>query len=384
MNRVTVRPELFRWARERSRLSADALTEWFPSYPAWESGQAKPTLRQLEELAKRTFTPLGYFFLPAPPDDSLTIPDFRTLKDQPLRRPSPNLLETVQTMQRRQSWMREFLIDQGQPPLPFLGSATLQADPTEVAARIRAVLGMEEDWAGQLATWSDAFRALRAAVEQAGILVASNGVVGNNPHRKLDPQEFRGFILMDEHAPLVFINGADGKAAQMFTLAHELGHLWLGRGGLFNLVSLQPADVDVEQFSNRVAAEFLIPARALHGFWAEAAQTLEPFQTLARRFKVSPIVAARRALDLGLIDKPSFFAFYELYQEDERRKTALKQTGGDFYATQDVRLGKRFAHAVVRAAKEGRLLYRDAYHLTGLSGDTFDKYAKTLELHWGT
>jgi Zn-dependent peptidase ImmA (M78 family) len=121
----------------------------------------------------------------------------------------------------------------------------------------------------------------------------------------------------------------------------------------------------------------------LNACWVEAARTEEPFQTLARRFKISPLVAARRALDLGLIAKADFFEFYEAYQEDERRKASQRPSGGDFYATQDVRLGRRFANAVVRAAKEGRLLYRDAYHLTGLCGETFDRYAKTLEFQIG-
>jgi len=378
MNRVAVRPELFRWARERSGLKADALAERFPKYAAWESGEALPTLRQLEELAKKTLTPLGYFFLPEPPEDKLPIPDFRTVKDEPLRRPSPNLLETVQTMQRRQGWMRDFLVEQGENPLPFVGSSTLAAEPTQAAASIREVLGRKREWASQHPTWTDALRALRAAIEEAGILLAINGVVGNNVHRGLDTKEFRGFVLVDEYAPLIFVNGADAKAAQMFTLAHELAHVWLGRGGVFNLEALQPADDDVEKFCNRVAAEFLIPARELNACWSGAAQTPEPFQTLARRFKVSPLVAARRALDLGLIDKTDFFEFYEEYQKDERRKASQRPAGGDFYATQEARLGRRFANAVIRAAKEGRLLYRDAYHLTGLYGETFDRYAKAL------
>jgi Zn-dependent peptidase ImmA (M78 family) len=372
-----------RWARERSGLKADALVGRFPKYAAWERGEALPTLRQLEDLAKKTLTPLGYFFLPEPPEDKLPIPDFRTVKDEPLRRPSPNLLETVQMMQRRQGWMREFLIEQGEKPLPFMGSATLAAEPTRVAAKILEVLRRERAWASLYPTWTDALGALRTAIEQAGILVAINGVVGNNVHRKLDTDEFRGFVLVDEYAPLIFVNGADAKAAQMFTLAHELAHLWLGRGGVFNLEALQPADDDVEKFCNRVAAEFLIPARELNACWSEAAQTEEPFQALARQFKISPLVAARRALDLGLIAKAYFFEFYEAYQEDERRKASQRPSGGDFYATQDVRLGRRFANAVVRAAKEGRLLYRDAYHLTGLSGETFDRYAKALGFQIG-
>lgn len=384
MSKVTVKPQLIRWARERSGVGLDSMIERFPKFASWESGEAQLTLRQLEDLAKKTLTPLGFFFLSEPPEDKLTIPDFRTAKDEPLRRPSPNLLETVQMMQRRQGWMREYLMDQGEKPLSFVGSASMNASLVEIASKIREVLARVSEWASQHATWTEALRALRHAAEAAGILVAINGVVGNNGHRKLDPNEFRGFILIDEYAPMVFINGTDGKAAQMFTLAHELAHLWLGRGGVFNLEALQPADDDVERFCNQVAAEFLIPASELAVRWPEASQTLEPFQYLASRFKVSPLVAARRALDLGLIARNYFAEFYREYLDDERRKASHRSSGGDFYATQDVRLGRRFAHAVVSAAKEGRLLYRDAYNLTGLYGQTFDRYAKNLDLDFGT
>lgn len=378
MSRVSIKPELIRWARERSGLTESSLVERFPKLPQWEQGETQPTLRQLEDLAKVTFTPLGFFFLQQPPEDKLPIPDFRTLKDEPLRRPSPNLLETIYTMQRRQNWMRDFLIEKGQTPLPFIASATLEDEPAEIALRIRDTLALPHDWAKTYQTWTEALRGLRDATEEAGVLVGINGIVGNNTHRKLDVNEFRGFILVDEYAPLVFVNGADAKAAQMFTLVHELAHLWLGRGGVFNLEALQPADDQVEKFCNAIAAEFLVPARELRTCWFEAAQAVEPFQVLARRFKVSPLVAARRALDLSLIDKSYFFEFYNHYQEDERRKRQQKTGGGDFYANQDSRLGRRFAHAVVRAAREGHLLYRDAYHLTDLHGATFDRYAKAL------
>lgn len=376
--KVEIKPALLKWARERAGFTPDALEHRFPRFALWERGQAMPTMRQLEEVAKKTLTPLGYFFLMEPPEDKLPIPDFRTVRDEPIRRPSPNLLETVQIMQRRQAWMREFLIEQGQDPFAFVKSITLRDPPVEIAVKIKQVLGLASDWASQHATWTDALRALRVAVEKAGILVVINGVVENNIHRKLDRREFQGFVLCDEYAPLVFINGADFKAAQMFTLAHELAHLWLGRDGVFNLQELQPADNDVEKFCNAAAAEFLVPEDELKTCWREVSHMLEPFHAIAQRFKVSQIVAARRALDLGLIGREVFYDFFQRYQEDERRKAAAKPSGGDFYATQDVRVGKRFGQAVVLAAKEGRLLYRDAYLLTGLFGETFDRYAKTL------
>lgn len=376
---INVKPELIRWAIERSGRSVGTLAHYFPRIEQWmsEHEQAHPTLRQLETLAKKTWTPLGYFFLSEPPEERLPIPDFRTARDQPIRRPSPNLIDTLHTMQRRQAWMRDYLIELGHERLSFIGSAKPSDDVHNVSLSIRRALGMDDGWASKIGTWTDALGVLREAAETIGILVVINGVVGNATRRKLNPAEFRGFVLSDVYAPLVFINGTDARSAQMFTLAHELAHLWIGEGGIFDLPEFESPEDRLEQFCNRVAAEFLIPETELREFWSDVRHDSEPFQKIARHFKVSPIVAARRALDLNLIDRTAFFDFFHAYQNDERRR-ATKSKGGNFYLTQNVRLGKRFARSVMLAAKEGRLLYRDAYNLTGLHGATFDRYAKSL------
>jgi Zn-dependent peptidase ImmA (M78 family) len=378
MARVNVQPALLQWARDRSGLPSDVVELKFPKLTDWESGATRPTLKQLESFAKATRTPLGMLFLDEPPDLPLPIPDFRTVDDQAIAAPSPDVLDTVYAMQRRQQWLREYLIESDASSLEFVGLIDVNADPIEAAADIRDHLGIGANWAHGIPTWSDALRALRAAIEDAGILPVLNGVVGNNTHRKLDADEFRGFALIDEYAPLIFVNGADAKAAQMFTLAHELAHVWIGAEGVSNLEETLPADTAVEIFCNKVAAEFLVPAAELTQAWNAASEAAEPFQQLARRFKVSPIVAARRAWDLQLMTKEAFFEFYEAYEEDDRRVRTKQSDGGDFYATQNTRVGKRFARLVARAAKEGKLLYRDAYALTGLTSATFDQYVRSL------
>jgi Zn-dependent peptidase ImmA (M78 family) len=375
---VAVKPTLIRWAIDRSGLPADDLRKKFPKLDEWKTGKRQPTFRQLEQFAKTTMTPLGYLFLDEPPEEKLPIPDFRTVGDTPIDRPSPNLIDTIHTIQRRQAWMRDLLIEEGHEQLGFVGSGKSVRNFKSLAQRTRQALGFDADWAEALPTWEDALRTLRNAIERIGILVFTNSVVGLNNHRSLDPEEFRGFVLCDAYAPVIFVNSADSKSAQMFTLAHELTHVWLGTDGLFNLIKTMPVDVEIERFCNRVAAEFLIPGYKLTERWDEARATRRPFATVARWFKVSPIVAARRALDLGLINQPEFFRFYEREKEDWQRKKAAqrkKSRGGDFYRTQDVRLGRRFASAVVRAAREGRILYRDAYGLTDLRGETFNRYA---------
>lgn len=382
IKRISVKRELIAWAVERSGLDFQELEIKFPSLAEWGSEEKRPTFNQLEDFARRTRTPFGYLFLDQPPEEKLPIPHFRTLKDKAIHRPSPDLLETVQTMQRRQSWMRDFLVEENERTLPFVGSVNIDTGIESVTESIRRTLGLKSNWAREHATWGQASAALREAVDQAGILVTRNGVVGNNNYRKLNVEEFRGFVLVDEHAPLVFVNGADYEGAQLFTIAHELAHVWLGSGSAFNLLNLQPFDNDGEKFCNIVAAEFLVPQLELRSAWNEAKGEDDPFAFLSRRFKVSPIVVARRALDLRLISRDHFLHFYTQYKdEQEERLHSLKQSkkqSGDFYNTQNVRIGKRFATAVYRAAKEGRVLYRDAFRLTGLYGNTFDKYFKRL------
>lgn len=372
--RIHTNPQVLSWAAERAGID---LRRKFPRLADWLSGAAQPTLRQLEEFAKATSVPFGYLLLPEPPKERLPIPHFRSVFGQVVERPSRDLLETVHIMQRRQAWMREYLIDQGKDPLPYVGSASITDDPAQVARRMRETLGVGANWAASHRTWTDALRALREQAEGAGILVVTSSIVGNNSRRKLSVEEFRGFVLVDEYAPLVFINGADGKAAQMFTLAHELAHVWLGSSAAFDLRDLQPAADDTEQACNRIAAEFLVPEEALKSFWDEVRGQSERFQAVARRFKVSEIVAARRALDLRLISRDEFLGFYREYQ-DRERTIQTREEVVNFYATQNLRLGRRFGEAVVLAAKEGRLLYDEAYRLTGLYGNTFKRYAGSV------
>jgi Zn-dependent peptidase ImmA (M78 family) len=381
MTRVAVNPRVLSWALERSG-RAEAVHDKFPQLYKWLQGVSAPTLRQLEEFARATATPFGYLFLEQPPEESLPIPHFRTLAGQAPHRPSADLLETVYSVQRRQAWLREYLESEGEEPLTFVGSAAPQDAPQAVAGRMRETLGLQPDWAQRLPTWTDALGELRRRMEERGITVVVSGIVGNNTRRKLDPAEFRGFVLADEYAPFVFVNGADGKAAQMFTLAHELAHVWLGSSAAFDLRNLEPAEDATEQACNRIAAEFLVAEEAMRQAWPSVRREAGRFQLLARRFKVSELVVARRALDLRLISRDAFFEFYEAYSQDERRRTPRRTEGGNFYATQSLRLGRRFAETLVRATREGKVSYREAYRLTGLYGRTFERYAKALGFGW--
>ena len=305
------------------------------------------------------------------------MPDYRTVWGAKRDRPSPDLLETLYSMQRRQEWLRECLIESDVEPLSFAGSARLTDDPASVGREMRRALGLDGGWAAGVSTWQDAVSELRRAIEQVGVMAVINGVVGNNTSRKLSVEEFRGFALTDPYAPLIFVNGADAKSAQMFTLAHELAHIWLGTEGVSGFESLFPGGSDVEDWCNAAAAELLVPSEELAPRWHEVKRGPRPFETLARAFKVSPVVAARRALDLSLVDRDAFRDFYKGYVKRDLAGGA-RSAGGNFYNNQNTRVGELFASHVLRAAMEGRIGFKEAYDLTGLRGGTFQKYARRL------
>jgi Zn-dependent peptidase ImmA (M78 family) len=378
--KVNIRGRLLSWARKRSGLSIDDLRSKFPALLDWEKEVKQPSYAQLEAFSKKTRAPLGYFFLEDPPIERLPVPHFRTVHDGPVADPSPELIDTIYAMLRRQEWMRDYLIEQEESPLSFVASETVASNVVDVADRMRNTLGLSVDWAQQYGTWQEACDALRNSIDRIGILFARNGVVGNNNFRHLQVEEFRGFVLVDRYAPLIFVNGADWEAAQMFTMAHELAHVWIGSGSIFDLRHLQPFNNEQELFCNKVAAEFLVPETEMRVHWNSNIAWQKQIDSLRLRFKVSPIVIARRALDLQFITYRKFIQFLSGYGETEiaKRGAQRKKSGGDFYNNQNLRIGKRFAHAVFVATFEGKLPYREAYSLTGLRGKTFDQYAKKL------
>lgn len=379
MNRVEVNPQLVSWARERAQLSIEALAKRFPKLADWESGELQPTFNQLEDFAAVTHVPFGFLFLPEPPEIPLPITDFRTVQNHNLGTASPELLDTIYAMQRRQAWLREERLEGEAAPLPFVGSANLNDAPRAIGQEMRRLAGLGEGWAAAVGTWREAVGALRTSIENLGVMTVINGVVGNNTHRKLNVSEFRGFALSDEYAPLIFVNGSDSKSAQMFTLAHELAHIWLGEigSGLSGFEGIFPDGGAVEEFCDRAAAEFLVPEEEVHDIWVTARRTESPFETLARHFKVSPIVTGRRVMDLRLVERQVFFEFYEEYTQRERIQQR-KSSGGDFYRNQNARVGELFARRVIYAAKEGRIGFKRAYDLTDLKGAAFQKYASRL------
>ena len=377
MNRVGIEPDLLRWARERSGKSTDDLRRRFPRLEEWERGAVLPTFRQVEDFAKATHTPIGFLFLTEPPVEALPLPDFRTVGDVAIRRPSPDLLDTIYLCQQRQEWYREEARIAGEPPLEFVGSLDTTTDPPAAAGQLGRALGFDVEHRGQMSTWSEALRQFIAQADGLGVLVMVSGIVGSNTHRQLDPAEFRGFTLADAVAPLVFINGADTKAAQMFTLAHELCHVWLGESGVSNAPAESAPDHRVERWCNEVAAELLAPAELVRAEFAAAGELSDVVQRLARRCKVSRLVAIRRLHDVGALGWEEFRA---AYREELARLDALPpRSGGNAVRNVSARAGKRLTRTLIASALEGRTSYTEAYRLLGVrKQSSFERIAESL------
>jgi Zn-dependent peptidase ImmA (M78 family) len=365
--RVAIKPGLILWACERSGRSIDSLAQQqsFRKLHAWVSGEASPTLRQLENFAKVTRTPFGYFFLPQPPKESVPIPDLRTIGNEHIGYPSPDLLETMYICQQRQEWYQDFARSMGESPLPFVGSATLESDVVDVSRSIRKVLGFDVEERRRIPTWTEALRRFISQADSIGIMVMVSGIVGSNTHRSLNPKEFRGFALANPLAPLVFINGKDTKAAQMFTLAHELAHIWLGETALSDVGPVTMPSNNIEVWCNQVAAELLVPLVVLHDTYRGDIPLREELNHLARWFKVSTLVILRRLHDAGKLSREELWRTYE--QELKRLRSTSRGSGGNFYLTLPARVSKRFARALVISTLEGQTLHRDAFRLLGFS-----------------
>ena len=376
--RVNVQPVLLEWAIKRSRLPADV----GDVYSDWIQGAQKPTLKQLEKFAKKFMVPLGCLFLETPPKESLSIADFRTLDSTTPSDPSPNLLDTFYSMQSRQRWMRDELLESGATPMPIVGSIDLRHSIQEAVRTILEHLQLGEQWYESSMGESKRCLLLRKAADQIGILVFFSGIVGHNSRRVLDSEEFRGFVLVDEYAPLIFVNSNDPETARLFTLTHEIVHLALGKSGLFNFRHFGVGNGQLEIYCNAIAAEMLVPQSMFSEQWTKT--STNPIPKLARRFSVSRAVIARRAFDFGFISYTDFVTYYqELYKEWIIRKQKNKEKGDKhpsiFYPVAEFRRSRCFSEAVIVAADSGRLLLRDAYRLLDLHGNTFEKFASKLK-----
>ena len=374
--RVDVKPELLRWARERADADVESLVEKFPKYRQWESGEIRPTYRQLEDFAKAAHAGIGHFFSSEPPEEAFPLTEINTISGRPLRRPSPELIDTIYLCQLRQDWYREFVRLKDEDPSPFIGSAKMDDDAALVAEQILHAFDLKKRSVSL--NLNGLLQVLIERADMIGVLVMMSGVAINNTHRILNPKEFRGFALPDPLAPLIFINGADTKEAQLFTLAHELAHLWLNKAGFSDGRPEVLSQQLIEDQCDKIAVEILVPLTARFKEFQKGRGQLKTVADIQQLFRVTSSVAIHwvNCADKYLQERRMGTYGREFRHIGDRQK---KYSKGSYYSILTSRLGGRFASAVVTDTLEGRTLFRDALHLLGISKmKTFHKLADHL------
>lgn len=357
------------------------------------------TFDDIVALSKKLQIPYAYFFFDSPVDDTPELFAHRTIKNKDVsQKPSRTLVDLVYEMQTLQDWARQDQIDQGNDKLTFVGSENSSVSVSRIDASIREILNIDTQWYSTpaVSTPNAAFKYLRDRIQHTGVIVMVSGIVGSNTRRKLDPNEFRAFSLIDDYAPLIFINRNDEpETARLFSLVHEFAHILLGKSELYNASNNDFAHNSLEALCNNVASEILMPDKEFDNIWNE--QTLQItnnarskdmekpdldsiIRSLQKVFPLSYTAIALRALSHKKITQSQF---------DEIQKEANEQlanfddkhhhaSGGDYYKTFRNHFDSRLFSHIVASVQEGRTSYVDAYRLTHTTDKTFSNLVEGL------
>jgi Zn-dependent peptidase ImmA (M78 family) len=351
------------WAANKagSSLSEFAHTLYSKEETVTHIANGQLTVSQIRKFADHAKIPFGFLFLETPPQrytPDHTLVDFRTAKhNQPL---SEDFFDVYKDIEHKQSWYRDYLLSIDAEKLSFVGkyrgNKSIQNDA--IAKDIRNTLGIANVASSKINP-EDYLLMLSNLCEDAGILVFKNSVVVNSTKRKLDTEEFRGFVISDDYSPAIFINGSDAKFANIFTLAHELAHIWLGETGISD-VSASSANKN-EIRCNAIAAEILVPKNDFLQDWDSSVGThRDKISALNRRYKVSELVIARVALTNHKITYENYQEIYtevlERVREKKRRdKEAQKELRLPLSVTAPIKNSRRLTRTIVELISSGRM-----------------------------
>lgn len=390
-----ITPAVMRWARITAKYSieeaAAKLGRLENELIAWEDGADEPTVVQARNAAKLYRRSFAVLFLPEPPADFSVIPDYRKLPLTGIRAYSRELTFLLRETHERLAWAGEFLTAEEHAPLDFVGSATIKDAPGNVAEAIRQRLGVGTDDTARCADTESALRMWIAKAEDAGVFVFRTGTV--------ESAEACGFVLSDTLSPFIYLNSNDAKARQLFTLAHELVHLWVNQSAVSNMAhSGHAPNRQIEQtetFCNKVAALLLLdPARLTieRAKLPPDMNVVEAADRLAKKFKVSGEVVARQLLDKGEIRDEDYeqvrVHYISLWRQHREREKAererLKQEGRPspplFYQLKPVQCGYSFMRTVLTAYSSGSATATDVQALLGVSVKTIPKFSEIVGL----
>lgn len=368
---MNINPETLSYYVENASVSLEALRDSIKNIDLFLSGERQPTFNQLSNIAKKINVPTGLLLLDKAIEMKSGRLEFRTLNSRHVDAISEELRDTIIEMESKQAFLREeidFTLD-------FIGSCSIEDGVASVASRIRKKLQIQEDFQNGISK-SNLLNFLKNRINNIGVFVFFNGKVGDNGHRSLSLSEFRGFVLVDEKAPIIFINQKDETInGRVFTLIHELVHLFIGVDEILTEVDAGDYTFDkTEAFVNKVTAEILVPKTVFENSVNQSlinTQLDEQVRVLSERFKVSEFVIIRRLYDMKLINKKTHNEKLEELQNkfDQFLKNKSKSSsgGGDYYNNLKFRVDKRFFSYVQRALQQNRISYTDAFKIIGVS-----------------
>lgn len=358
-----ISPPVMQWARMKAGFdvftAADKLKRPYEEIEKWESGEKKPTIAQVREAAKLYQRPLAVFFLTEPPTDFDVLRDYRHLPGTEGAKYSTNFLFLQRQIQDKFLWAREYLVSGGAEDLPFVGSATLDDDVAELARRIKNEINIDYSLQIGAKTALNALNYWVFRVEESGINVLSS--------RDFPCQDARGFVISDGIAPFIYLNSNDTHTGQLFTLAHELSHVWLGNSSITTIEDManKVNNNIVELFCNRVASHLLVERPLLRSLFNETDSSNPIFNRISyvsKRLNVSNEVVARILLDDNAINAEEYGEIRAITVQFLKQQK--QKTGGPHPILLKARKnGKLFCRTVLSAYNNGHVSGRDASSL---------------------
>ncbi|KGT90029.1 peptidase [Enterobacter cancerogenus] len=381
MTIANINPAMLSWSRERAGFTLEKLAQkcgiTLERLQEWESGQQPLTFNQAMAFAGKVHVPFGYLFLPHPPEEQLPIPDLRTIGSKGPLRPSAELIDLLKVMLMRQEWYREYLQQQLIAAPNISGRFTVGSSANAIVEDMRHKLNLPAH--PTRGTWENYYNELIKRIEDLGILVMRAPYL-NHHTRPFNVDEFRGFAIADDFAPIIFINHADTPGARLFTLIHELGHIWIGQSGVSDGGTSTHRQEEI--LCNAVAAEFLVPASEFLSLWnAYKENWRENLAPLEGHFHVSCWVIARRALTLQLISHEDYQQFIQEQKLTHQQRSKNDSGGPSYFRTKKAQISPSFSRAVLSQALSGQMLLREASDLLdGMQPSRLSKFAEEMGL----
>jgi Zn-dependent peptidase ImmA (M78 family) len=368
--RVKISPKNLVWATERSGLNIDNLFDVYPKAIDWIREESEPTVKQLESFAKKIHVPFGFLFLNKFPDEILPVIFYRS-NGEIIENPPLVIKDLVNQIKAKQEWLKDNLIENDYDKLDFIGvlKEYEKIDSVEAAEIIRTSLKLNKTWYEETKK-EKSFRYWIDKIEKNRIFVISTGYVSHNK-RTVDVDVCKGFTLVDDICPFIYINTNNLGGGRIFTLIHELIHVFVGHSIGIGYNPIHPSSEPLEKFCDSVASEILVPNSFFKISWNSTTGSFsEKFSTIAKQYHVSKLVIAKKALDYNFIQESDFWTFYNFYTNIPYKKTS----GGDYWNSKPYEVSRKFYSYVDLALKQGKILPSNAYKLTNMKANTYEKF----------